>query len=148
MSLQFSLVSDCLAFLYAAGATTVNAPARSACGNPGLPYSDKHTRSIGIINKKLLHLHKEELKGRGLRSFFFYAKGLYAAALGIEILCIAAAEIGENTGLYLFGFNPGGIAIAYIMGYSLAGFTTFVAILGRFGNRHSDEKLQHISRNR
>jgi hypothetical protein len=33
-------------------------------------------------------------------------KGLYAAALGIEILCITAAEIGENTGLYLFGFNP------------------------------------------
>jgi hypothetical protein len=42
-----------------------------------------------------------------------YVKGLYAAALGIEILCISAAEIGENTGLYLFGFNPGGIAIAY-----------------------------------
>lgn len=110
------------------------------CGNSGLPYSDQHPRSIGTINKKPLHLHTEELKGRGLRSFFFYAKGLYAAALGIEILCIAAAEIGENTGLYLFGFNPGGIAIAYIMGYSLAGFTTFVAILGRFGNRHSDEK--------
>ncbi|MGA9935114.1 MAG: hypothetical protein WBP83_08320 [Nitrososphaeraceae archaeon] len=58
----------------------------------------------------------------GLRSFFFYAKGLYAAALGIEILCIAAAEIGENTGLFLFGFNTGGIVIAYVMGYTLAGF--------------------------
>jgi hypothetical protein len=57
-----------------------------------------------------------------------------------EILCIAAAETGENLGLYLFGFNLGGIANAYIMGYSLAGFTTFVAILGRFGNRHSNEK--------
>lgn len=55
-------------------------------------------------------------------------------------MCIAGAEIGENTGLYLFGFNPGGIAIAYVMGYSLAGFTTFVTILGRFGNRHSNEK--------
>jgi hypothetical protein len=43
--------------------------------------------------------------GFGLRSFFLYAKGLYAAALGLEILCIAAAEIGENTGLYMFGFN-------------------------------------------
>jgi hypothetical protein len=56
----------------------------------------------------------------------------YAAALGIEILCIAAAEIGENTALYLFGFNPSGIAIAYILGYALAGFTTFATILGRY----------------
>ena len=39
--------------------------------------------------------------GFGIRSFLFYAKGLYAAALGIEILCISAVEIGENTGLYL-----------------------------------------------
>ena len=65
-------------------------------------------------------------------SFFGYAKGIYAAALGIEILCIAAAEIGENTGLYLYGLNPLGIAIAYIMGYALAGFTTFATILGRY----------------
>jgi hypothetical protein len=28
-----------------------------------------------------------------------------------------------------------GIAIAYVMGYALAGFTTFVAILGRYGNQ-------------
>jgi hypothetical protein len=65
-------------------------------------------------------------------AFFRYSKGIYAAALGIEILCIAAAEIGENTGLYLYGFNPLGIIIAYIMGYALAGFTTFVTILGRY----------------
>jgi hypothetical protein len=74
----------------------------------------------------------------GIRSFFSYAKGLYAAALGIEILCIAAAEIGENTGLYLFGFNASGIAIAYAMGYALAGFTTFVTILGRDGSQYQD----------
>ena len=41
----------------------------------------------------------------GLFQFLRNIKALYAAALGIEILCIAAAEIGENTGLYLFGFN-------------------------------------------
>src|SRR5215218_4303319 len=41
--------------------------------------------------------------------FFHHAKRLYVAALGIEILCIAAAEIGENTGLYMFGFNSVGI---------------------------------------
>jgi hypothetical protein len=65
-------------------------------------------------------------------TFFRYAKGIYAAALGIEILCIAAAEIGENTALYLFGFNPLGIVIAYSLGYALAGFTTFATILGRY----------------
>jgi hypothetical protein len=32
----------------------------------------------------------------------------------------------------MFGFNPLGILIAYVMGYTLAGFTTFVTILGRY----------------
>ena len=67
-----------------------------------------------------------------LYQFLIHVKGLYAAALGIEILCIAAAEIGENTGLYLLGFHMTGIPIAYVMGYSLAGFATFAAILGRY----------------
>ena len=57
---------------------------------------------------------------------------MYAAALGIEILCIAAAEIGENTGLYVLEFNHIGIPLAYAMGYGLASFTTFVTILGRY----------------
>lgn len=70
--------------------------------------------------------------GSGLSQFLRHVKGLYAAALGIEILSISAAEIGENTGLYLFGFNLIGIPIAYATGYALAGFTTFVAILGRY----------------
>jgi hypothetical protein len=76
----------------------------------------------------------------GWSEFFKHAKALYAAALGIEILCIAAAEIGENTGLYLFGFNLVGIPIAYAMGYALAGFTTFVTILGRY-NYGSNDKI-------
>jgi hypothetical protein len=54
-----------------------------------------------------------------------YAKGIYAEALGIEILCIAAAEIGENTGLYLYDFNPLGIAIVYILGYARSWFYYF-----------------------
>jgi hypothetical protein len=70
--------------------------------------------------------------------FLAHVKGFYAAALGIEILCIGAAELGENTGLYMFGFNPFGILIAYVMGYALAGFTTFVTILGRY-NFSSDQ---------
>lgn len=79
-------------------------------------------------------------RGIGLWRFFHYVKGLYAAALGIEILCIAAAEIGENTSLYLFGFNLWGIVIAYALGYALAGFTTFVTILGRRDYNQQSEK--------
>jgi hypothetical protein len=67
-----------------------------------------------------------------LSQFFKNVKSLYAAALGIEILCIAAAEIGENTGLYALGFNHIGIPFAYAMGYGLASFTTFATILGRY----------------
>jgi hypothetical protein len=43
-----------------------------------------------------------------------------------------SAEIGQNTGLFLFGFqNPLGIAVSYVMGYGLAGFSTFATIFGR-----------------
>ncbi|WP_148701252.1 hypothetical protein [Candidatus Nitrososphaera evergladensis] len=49
-----------------------------------------------------------------------------------------ATEIGENTGLYLFGFNQIGIPIAYAMGYALAGFTTFATILGRYNYGSND----------
>lgn len=63
--------------------------------------------------------------------FFSNARGMFAAALGIEILCISFAEIGENAGFYIFGLNPAGIAIAYVMGYGLAGLSTFLTILGR-----------------
>lgn len=105
-----------------------------SCGNIGLRHSGQQQDNIDLLHRRSFSLPEESRTGVGLRSFLMYAEDLYAAALGIEILCIAAAEIGENTGLYLFGFNPGGgIAIAYV-GYSLAGFTTFVAILGRLGN--------------
>lgn len=77
-------------------------------------------------------VHVPSTKSESARQFFRNAKSLYAAALGIEILCIAAAETGENTGLYLLGFNHIGIPIAYAMGYALATFTTFTTILGRY----------------
>jgi len=72
-------------------------------------------------------------KSKGsIYEFFKHVKSLYAAALGIEILCINAAEIGENTGLYVLGFNHIGVPFAYAMGYLLATFTTFVTIIGRY----------------
>ena len=68
------------------------------------------------------------------KSKFYWniTKKLLPAAIGIEILCIMAAEIGENIGLYIFGFTLIGIALAYVIGYVLAGFTTFMTILGRY----------------
>jgi hypothetical protein len=56
---------------------------------------------------------------------------MFAAALGIEILCIAFAEVGEKAGFMLFGYRFPGAAIAYAMGCSLAGMSTFLTILGR-----------------
>lgn len=90
----------------------------------------------GVCNNDIVN-QKTVPKSR-LLEFFKRAKALYAAALGIEILCIAAAEIGENTGLYLFGFNLVGIPIAYATGYALAGLTTFATILGRYNYGSND----------
>jgi hypothetical protein len=92
------------------------------CCSQGICTNDRNnsTTELRTKNKKSIY------------EFFRHVKSLYAAALGIEILCIAAAEIGENTGLYVLGFNHIGIPIAYVMGYCLATFTTFVTILGRY----------------
>jgi hypothetical protein len=90
------------------------------CKNDGHSNNTRATKLRRTTNEKSIY------------EFFRHVKSLYAAALGIEILCIAAAEIGENIGLYILGFNHIGIPIAYVMGYSLATFTTFVTILGRY----------------
>ena len=70
------------------------------------------------------------------KNFLSYFKKTFAAALGIEILCITSAEIGENLGLLYFGFNTIGIAIAIVLGFAFAGFTTFVTILGKSHGKH------------
>ena len=91
--------------------------------------------SKGSCNNDISNNITSELRTKNKNSiyvFFVHLRSLYAAALGIEILCIAAAEIGENTALYTLGFNHLGILIAYTMGYCLATFTTFVTILGRY----------------
>jgi hypothetical protein len=63
-------------------------------------------------------------------------------ALGIEILCIASAELGENAGLFIFGYRSlAGVAIAYAMGYSLATFSTFATILGRYNYDSNEENM-------
>ncbi len=72
-----------------------------------------------------------------VKIFFHYTRTLFAAALGIEILCISAAEIGENSAFYFFGYHLQGIILGYILGYGLASFTTFMTILGRYDLRNT-----------
>ena len=84
------------------------------------------------VRKQTLSLSSNlSLKSKS-KLYFSITKNLLPVVLGIEILCIMAAEIGENIGLYTFGFNLSGITLAYIIGYALAGFTTFMTILGRY----------------
>ena len=71
-------------------------------------------------------------KHNSVYRFFDSVKKLYATALEIEVLCICAAEIGENSSFLLFGYKTfTGITLGYVLGYSLATFTTFATILGR-----------------
>ncbi|HJU58631.1 MAG TPA: hypothetical protein VJ583_02690 [Nitrososphaeraceae archaeon] len=87
---------------------------------------------INTLRKKSLSLSSNLSLIVKSKLFFNITKNLLPAALGIEILCIMAAELGENIGLYTFGFNLMGIVLAYVIGYALAGFTTFMTILGRY----------------
>lgn len=83
-----------------------------------------------------------------LAQFFKNVKSMYATALGIEMLCIAAAETGENTGLYILGFNHIGIPLAYAIGYALSTFTTFATILGRYEYGDSSKNNDNNNNNK
>jgi hypothetical protein len=78
-----------------------------------------------------LHVNDTGIKHHVLL-FFGHVRTFFAAALGIEILCISAAVIGENSVLYFFGYNLQGIVFGYVMGFAAAGFATFMTILGRY----------------
>ena len=82
--------------------------------------------------KKCCCLSIHNSNKNNLSRFFYHTKTLFAAALGIEILCISAAVIGENMALYFFGYHLQGIIIGYGLGYAAAGFATFMTILGRY----------------
>lgn len=78
-------------------------------------------------------IHAKKRDKSTLSKFFLNVKSMYVTALGIEILCIMSAEIGENMGFFLFGYQRiDGISIGFILGYTLAGFSTFATILGRY----------------
>jgi hypothetical protein len=78
-----------------------------------------------------------------LTLLFKNIKKVFVAALGIEILCIMSAEVGQNTGLYIFGFNLLGIVLSYMIGFTLAGFSTFMSIVGRYDfSSRSNSKIE------
>lgn len=80
-----------------------------------------------------VEIHAKKHDKTTIAKFFLDIKNTYASALAIEILCIMSAEIGENTGFFLFGYQRiDGISIGFVMGYALAGFATFASILGRY----------------
>lgn len=79
-----------------------------------------------------LHIDKIGNNKQNGLLFFGHVRTFFAAALGIEILCISAAVIGENSALYFFGYNLQGIVFGYVMGYTAAGFATLMTILGRY----------------
>jgi hypothetical protein len=80
-----------------------------------------------------IEIHLKEGEKSFTAKFFLNTKNMYASALGIEILCILSAEIGQNSSFFMFGFKtPFAITLSYVLGYGLAGFTTFATILGRY----------------
>lgn len=91
-----------------------------------------------ILHKAIcccLGIHRPD-HTRSLRIFLQCMRTFFPAALGIEILCISAAVLGENSAFYFFGYNFQGIFLRYVMGYGAAEFTTFVTILGRYDRRN------------
>jgi hypothetical protein len=64
--------------------------------------------------------------------FLKNVRNMYATALAIEVLCICAAEIGQNSSFLIFGYKTAiGITLGYVLGYGLSAFTTFATIMGR-----------------
>ncbi len=88
---------------------------------------------IGLAIGAILFLIIKAKRNRNSFTSFFMKnlRKFLPAALGIEILCISAVEIGGNGGLYMFGYNLQGIVLSYLLVYALAGFATFATILGR-----------------
>ena len=87
---------------------------------------------------------KSRKKDSGTRRFLRETRRMFPSAFGIEVLCVASAEIGGLLALYVYGFNALGIMMAYLMAYALAGFTTFVSILGRTRIAMKINETEHI----
>jgi hypothetical protein len=109
------------------------------------PVSRAQTLSLALAAIGIAFASFVVLKARKKNSRTFLILGetkkLFPSAFGIEVLCVASAEIGGFLGLWYYGFNAFGITMAYVLAYALAGFTTFASILGRGAHARSDEEI-------
>jgi hypothetical protein len=107
--------------------------------NPLQSWSHVVATSIGIIAASAIGgVVAVKLRNRSFMTsrLLRETRGLFLAALGIETLCVASAEIGGIMGFYFFGFSALGIVMSYMLAYGLAGFVTFASILGRAAADH------------
>jgi hypothetical protein len=95
---------------------------------------------IGISLAAVVGLEARKKNSQTLR-FLRETKRVFPSAFGIEVLCVASAEIGGFLGLWHYGFNAFGITMAYVLAYGLAGFTTFASILGRSAHANSEHEI-------
>lgn len=109
------------------------------------PVSRAQTLSLALAATGIAFTSFVVLKARNRNSrtsqILRETKKLFPSAFGIEILCVASAEIGGFLGLSYYGFNEFGIGMAYVLAYALAGFTTFASILGRSAHAHDDNEI-------
>ena len=106
--------------------------------NPLQSWSHVVATSIGIAASAIGGVVAVKLRNRSFMTsrLLRETRRLFLAALGIETLCVASAEIGGIMGFYFFGFSALGIVMSYMLAYGLAGFVTFASILGRAAADH------------
>jgi hypothetical protein len=108
--------------------------------NPPISYAQYLSLPVisGIFGVGAVVVAKARKKESRTARLLQVTKRMLPSALGIEILCVASAEIGGLIALYSYGFNPIRIIMAYTMAYAFAGFTTFASILGRSTGQPDD----------
>jgi hypothetical protein len=106
--------------------------------NPPQSWSHVVSTSIGIAASAIGGVVAVKLRNRSFMTsrLLRETRRLFLAALGIETLCVASAEIGGIMGFYFFGFSALGIVMSYMLADGLAGFVTFASILGRAAADH------------
>jgi hypothetical protein len=79
--------------------------------SPPQSWSHAVATSIGIAASAIGRVVAVKLRNRSFMTsrLLRETRRLFLAALGIEILCVASAEIGGIMGFYFFGFSALGI---------------------------------------
>jgi hypothetical protein len=113
--------------------------------NPPVSYAQMLSLPLigSTVAMTILVSVKSRKRDSATRRFLRETRRMFPSAFGIEVLCVASAEIGGLVALSTYGFNAFGITMAYVMAYALAGFATFLSILGR--TRTTSTGHQHDS---